>query len=64
MYLNTNNQKMYGGANKKQGLPRTVGLGQYSSKIIQLKAGYCRCLSAFTLGSNTSIPATSTPHVY
>ena len=60
--MNTNNQKMYGGANKKQGLPRTVGLGQYSNRIIQLKAGYCRCIPRALSG--TTIPATSTPYVY
>ena len=31
-----------GGGNKKQGLPPTVGLGQFSMNIIQRKAGYCR----------------------
>jgi hypothetical protein len=30
-----------GGGNKKQGLPPTVGLGQFSMNIIQRKAGYC-----------------------
>ena len=39
-----NNQKMSGGANKKQGLPRTVGLGRFCSNAIQLRAGYCRCV--------------------
>ena len=60
--MNTNNQKMYGGANKKQGLPRTVGLGQYSNRIIQLRGGYCRCIPRALSG--TTIPATSTPYVY
>jgi len=48
MYLNTNNQKMYGGANKKQGLPPTVGLGRFTSNLIQRKAGYCRCIPTST----------------
>jgi len=30
-----------GGGIKKQGLPPTVGLGQFSMNIIQRKAGYC-----------------------
>ena len=52
MYLNTDNQKMYGGANKKQGLPRTVGLGQFASNIIQRKAGYCKCIQTTTRPTN------------
>ncbi len=35
-----------GGGNKKQGLPPTVGLGQFSMNIIQRKAGYCsKCVT-------------------
>jgi hypothetical protein len=64
MFNTNDNQKMYGGANNKQGLPRTVGLGQFSSNIIQRKAGFCRCLSINLYSNNTTIPATSTPHVH
>ena len=41
-----NNQKMSGGANRKQGLPPSVGLGQFANNIIQRKAGFCRCIPA------------------
>jgi len=64
MYLNTDNQKMYGGPNRKQGLPRTVGLGQFSLNIIQKKAGYCKCPTAYLFTSLSKLSATSTPHVY
>ena len=62
--FNTNNQKMYGGANKKQGLPPSIGFGHFSTNLIQRKAGYCRCLSANLYSGNTTIPATSTPLVF
>ena len=62
-YLNTDNQKMYGGCSFKVGLPRTVGLGQFSSNIIQRKAGYCRCTTAyFSVNPYGTKPGTSTPH--
>ena len=64
MPINPNNQKMYGGANKKQGLPPTVGLGQFSSNIIQQKAGFCKCLSSSLYNNTVTIPGTSTPRVY
>jgi len=64
-YLNTDNQRMYGGTNFKVGLPRTVGLGQFSSNIIQRKAGYCRCTTAyFSVNPYGTNPGTSTPHIY
>ena len=62
--MNTNNQKMYGGANKKQGLPPSIGFGRFATNVMQRKAGYCRCLSKSLYNNNTTIPATSTPHVY
>ena len=63
MYLNTNNQTMRGGCSFKVGLPRTVGLGQFSSNIIQRKAGYCRCTTAyFSVNPYGTNPGTSTPH--
>lgn len=38
------NQKMYGGENKKQGLPPSIGFGRFSTNLIQRKAGYCKCV--------------------
>ena len=42
----------------------TVGLGQFSSNIIQQKAGFCKCLSSSLYNNNVTIPGTSTPRVY
>jgi hypothetical protein len=57
-----------GGGNKKQGLPPTVGLGQFSMNIIQRKAGYCRNCGAkqarytivITSGGQSGQPASGT----
>lgn len=47
-YLNyiNNNQKMSGGVNTKQGLPPTIGHGQFSINTIKKNAGYCSCVQA------------------
>jgi hypothetical protein len=57
-----------GGGNKKQGLPPTVGLGQFSMNIIQRKAGYCSICGAkqarhtivITSGGQSGQPAAGT----
>lgn len=59
-----------GGGNKKQGLPPTVGLGQFSMNIIQRKAGYCsNCVTnenqarhtiVITIGGQTGQPDAGT----
>lgn len=36
-------QNQGGGGSKKQGLPPSVGLGNFSMNLIQRKAGYCKC---------------------
>ena len=61
MYQNSNNQKMYGGANKKQGLPPTVGLGRFASNLIQRKAGYCGCIAEKPQPTSTSTPTPTCP---
>ena len=47
-YLNyiNNNQKMSGGCNTKQGLPPSIGYGQFSINAIKKTAGYCACVKA------------------
>ena len=48
------NQKMYGGGNKKQGLPPSIGFGRFSTNLIQRKAGYCKCV--LSRGTNQPEP--------
>ena len=60
-YIN-NNQKMSGGCNTKQGLPPTIGYGQFSINAIKKTAGYCACVSAkYQPNRNKVLPSVNLP---
>ena len=60
-YIN-NNQKMSGGCNTKQGLPTTIGHGQYSINAIKKTAGYCSCVQAlYQPNKNKVLPSVNLP---
>lgn len=60
-YIN-NNQKMSGGVNTKQGLPPTIGHGQFSINTIKKNAGYCSCVQAlYQPNTNKVLPSVNLP---
>lgn len=66
-YLNyiNNNQKMSGGCNTKQGLPPSIGYGQFSIHLIQKKAGYCACVPAKNVANtNKVLPSVNMPRAF
>ena len=46
--LNIRGYNNYGGGDKKQGLPPTIGVCQFAFNAIKQKAGYCKCLTKTT----------------